>query len=221
MNSSQVIRDDNVVKKEERVVEKFVGINLCVAAAVKISQGDSQKVLIEGSVTDLKKIVTEVVDGKLTVRIRPGNWELGKVIIFITVNQLTDLVVNGSGNIINDTPLNALNLNLLINGSGNITLTELKVNEIYSKVTGSGTIKLDSKELVKLQDIIIAGSGAVSANGLKTSEVHVQIQGSGMCKLFVEDKLNAIITGSGNIFYTGHPVLDTHVSGSGQVLEMK
>lgn len=97
----------------------------------------------------------------------------------------------------------------------------MKVNEIYSKVTGSGTIKLDSKELVKLQDIIIAGSGAVSANGLKTSEVHVQIQGSGMCKLFVEDKLNAIITGSGNIFYTGHPVLDTHVSGSGQVLEMK
>ena len=99
LHSSKTIREDNVVKKEERILGKFTSIDLSMQAEVKIYQGTPQKILVEGSISDLKKIITETEDSKLIIRTQPGTWQLGKIYVFVTIDKLTDIYVNGSGKV--------------------------------------------------------------------------------------------------------------------------
>jgi hypothetical protein len=99
LNSSKTIREDNVVKKEERVLGKFTAIDLAMSAEVKIYQGDPQKILVEGSISDLKKVIIETKDSRLIIRSQPGTWQIGKIYVFITMGRLTDIYINGSGNV--------------------------------------------------------------------------------------------------------------------------
>jgi len=133
-------RDDNVVKKEERPIGHFNGIDLAFSADVKISQGSPQKVVIEGTVSDLKNVITEIDGSNLIVRKKPGRWQIGKVIVFITMEQLNTVSVGGSGTIMNETPLKTSTIHLDVSGNGLIRISDISAENVISAVSGSGSI---------------------------------------------------------------------------------
>jgi len=214
-------KDDKDVKKEVRTVEKFTGIDLSVSADVKLSQGTSQKVEIEASTSDLEKIITEKEGSKLVIKTKPGTWHVGRVIVYVTMEQINDLSISGSGSINNETPIVANKLRLDISGSGSILISDLKAEEISSEVSGSGSIKLSGKEQVSMHKMEVSGSGDIYVNELKTADVNVNISGSGTCKVFATEKLRVDVSGSGDVYYVGKPVINADVSGSGKVKELK
>ncbi len=219
-NSSQSSRDENIVTKEERKFVNFNGIDLKFSAEVVISQGIEQKVVVEGAVSDLKNVVTELEGSRLVLQKKLGTWHMGKIIVFITIEHINDLSIGGSGTIVNNTPLTALNLKLDVTGSGFIQLSDIKTDTISSTVSGSGSINLIGKDSVYSQNIDISGSGSVLVHHIKTSEINVNINGSGICKVFATKKLSIDLTGSGLVLYAGKPVLTIHSTGSGKVREI-
>ena len=67
-------------------------------------------------------------------------------------------------------------------------------------------------------DIGITGSGSYTGEALKLETAKVSVTGSGRCNCYVSNTLNASVTGSGNITYSGSPsMIDTRVSGSGRI----
>ncbi|NOR13025.1 MAG: DUF2807 domain-containing protein, partial [Candidatus Aminicenantes bacterium] len=70
-------------------------------------------------------------------------------------------------------------------------------------------------------NVTIAGSGSVEALDLLVSCYDIQIPGSGECRIHVEDVLNVVIAGSGNVYYKGFPsVVNTTIIGSGDVIHL-
>jgi hypothetical protein len=220
-SSSLSSQDDKTLKKEERKVEKIDAISMGIAADVKLSQGSPQSIVIEGAARDLEKIITETDGSKLKIRTRPGTWHINKVKIYITMENLKELNISGSGSVNAESPINATDLDLSVSGSGNIEISELSVTNLKSHISGSGSIMLSGKNTeVKSHEMHISGSGDIDVAKLPTQEADIHISGSGNCKVMASNKLIARVSGSGNVYYTGKPVIDARVSGSGKIREM-
>lgn len=206
-------------KKEVRNLDVFSEIDLATAADVKLTQGTPQKFEIEGPTCDLENIVTKVSGSRLTVENEHNlTWgNRGKVIIYITVQDINGVSISGSGSIVAQTPVSTTDLRLNISGSGSIVISNLKTVNARSSIAGSGSIELAGTEKMDKHKIDIAGSGDVKAKDIPTSNAEISIMGSGNCYVNVLEKLKANVAGSGDIYYLGRPVIDSSVAGSGKV----
>ena len=205
---------------EERKVADFTGINVAVPAMVYLVQGDSQKLVVEGTDRVLDNLVTEVKNGELNIYL-PGRWSLrrnDKLNVYLVVTELNTLKLSGSGKIYGEGLIRAGDLSVAISGSGRIELEELNAENLSSVISGSGRFNIGGGNKIVKHKISISGSGRVESGSLQAAVVNARVTGSGRCQVNVTDNLEARITGSGRVVYTGNPLVDSKISGSGRVV---
>jgi hypothetical protein len=68
----------------------------------------------------------------------------------------------------------------------------------------------------------ITGSGNINALKVIADIVTITVSGSGDMKTYCRETLNAAISGSGDVYYTGNPAeVKSKVSGSGTIREIE
>ncbi|MFV0593688.1 MAG: head GIN domain-containing protein [Draconibacterium sp.] len=214
------------VKAEEQVreVSMFSGISLRVSANVYLSQGKKQSIRVVAKESTLEQLITEVNGDKLIIRF-PGsnifqrNFKPGKIEIYVTVPDVNDLSVSGSGDIIAE-KLEARILNLSLSGSGGIKIASLESGKLKGNISGSGSIEVRGKKIADDLNVTISGSGNFNAADFEADQVSVTIAGSGNCNVLSNGNIKARIAGSGSVFYNGNPSIDASTAGSGRVKEM-
>jgi hypothetical protein len=103
-----------------------------------------------------------------------------------------------------------------MSGSGSMELNIL-CQDLRATISGSGDALL--KGVAKDSEIMISGSGAMHGYDLMTERSDVTISGSGIAQVNAVDELNALISGSGSVYYKGYPRnVSQMVSGSGKVI---
>lgn len=123
--------------------------------------------------------------------------------------------VNGSGSI-NVSPIKAEALTLISSSSGNINASEIDSSTLKVSLSGSGNALAAGK--TDVQNAVIAGSGNYHGEKLISRESSVNLSASGTAQINVTGKLDANVTGSGSLFYTGSPeTVNTKRSGSGSI----
>jgi hypothetical protein len=125
-----------------------------------------------------------------------------------------DADVSGSGHI--ELSGKCKNFGSTVSGSGRVSMNETIAAKAQFGVSGSGKIEASgSSQEVRAN---ISGSGKVLARDLKTDICDVRISGSGDVEINVNKELDATITGSGTVTYSGSPAhVNSHSSGSGRV----
>jgi hypothetical protein len=104
----------------------------------------------------------------------------------------------------------------MISGSGTVTAATITAPSLAVDLSGSGKITVGG--VVDQQDLAISGSGEYQAKDLQTKIASADISGSGNATVTVSDKLDAQLSGSGQLTYYGNPPEVTQeVSGSGRV----
>jgi hypothetical protein len=191
-------------EEENREVSPFSGISLRISGKVYLKQGAKQSVKVVAKEEVLGDIITEVNNDKLIIRftnkvVFQRNFNPGKIEIYVTVPDVNDLSVSGSGDIIAD-ELNARILNLALSGSGGIKIGSLESSKVKGAISGSGNIEIN--------------------DGGVADELNVTISGSGNCNVNSNGSVKARIAGSGNVYYRGNPSIDASVAGSGKVKKM-
>ena len=190
---------------------------------VFLSQGDTCDLRIEGDPELIKKVITRVEDGMLTISyaVDVVDWSgLGwisadnRLRYNITFKELDQLTLGGAG-VIRIERLIGDTLKLNHNGVGLLNITELNVRELGVILGGLGEIRLAGH--VHTQVVALSGGGSFQAVGLCSKEADVTLTGAGLAKVWVETKLKASISGAGNILYQGEPQVDQSVSGLGSV----
>jgi hypothetical protein len=145
-----------------------------------------------------------------------------------------DLSVSGSGSL--RLAFNATgNVEADVSGSGDMDLKG-SCRNFESDVSGSGRVfvsasiqeladfgisgagKIQAQGTCKAVKAGISGAGRINAGDLATEKCDVRISGSGDLEINVKEELEATISGSGSITYTGDPKrVNSHASGSGNV----
>jgi hypothetical protein len=191
------------------------GIELAVNADVYLSQGATQSVKAVGQANILDLLNTEVSSGAWKIKFTKSVSKHEKVKLYITVKNLNQASVSGSGSIVGQTKFTGVgDLKVAISGSGDVTL-DVAAKSVSTSISGSGDVKLAGQ--ADNHEIAIAGSGEVEANSLAASKVSVRISGSGDCMVNATETLDVSIAGSGDVVYSGSPRLQSKVSGSGDV----
>ncbi|MFA5107282.1 MAG: head GIN domain-containing protein [Patescibacteria group bacterium] len=231
-------RGSGKVITENRDVTTFSKISLKGIGNLKISQGETESLRIEAEDNLMKKIETEVRGDTLHIGFKLAwpfwsVWPTKDVNFYVTVKNLSDVSVNGSGKIdfatlalqdvdlrvsgsgtITGTTLTGRDVNIDISGSGKVRLG-LNVEKIVSHISGSGDFSLNGTATD--QEISISGSGKYLAKDLVSQNVKVDISGSGKSEVNAQKSLTVKISGSGSVSYFGQPVIDQSISGSGKI----
>ena len=214
------------VKAEEqtRDVSTFSAISLRVPGKLYLKQGKTQSVRIEAKESVIDDIITEISGNKLIIRfpnktIFKKSFNPGKIEIYITVPDVDELGISGSGDIISD-DLEARILSLAISGSGNINIGNLDSKKVKGSISGSGNINIEHGGVAEELTVSISGSGNCNAAGFEADDVTVNTSGSGNCNVQSNGSVKARIAGSGSVFYKGNASIDASVAGSGRVKKM-
>ncbi|WP_210462608.1 head GIN domain-containing protein [Rufibacter roseolus] len=219
--SSFRVASRSVFDEQTRNVPAFHAIGLAYPANVILRQGSTQSLKVEGDKDQLADLVTEVKDGRLSIKRkdedRNWNWSSNnndRVTIYITVPMVDHLAVSGSGKIKGEGTFKAKSMDLAVSGSGGIQLNA-NVEDLSSRISGSGSIELRGEG--QQSTISVSGSGSLKGFEFKTSDAKISISGSGTCEINATSTLKSSISGSGRVSYEGSPSVDSRVSGSGTV----
>lgn len=212
-----VVKGSGPVIAETRKTASFNMINLSIPADVFVTQGNSERIVIEAQENVMDVINTDVRGGEVNIRFANGVVvkRFEPIKIFITTRNIKELRVSGSGNIYNNSPIFTDELYITVSGSGNVDLQDIDSPIVESNISGSGQIYLSG--FCADQYAQISGSGSIHAFGLLSESTNIDISGSGKTEVSVSNYLSVRISGSGNVYYKGRPSLVTRISGSGGV----
>ncbi|MBK8491511.1 MAG: DUF2807 domain-containing protein [Saprospirales bacterium] len=201
-----------------RVLElpSFSGIDLKISGNVVLRQGSEQYVEVEGQANIIDLLKLNVNNNTWDIKFTDCVRDHDELTFYITLPEITNLDISGSGKIYGDNLFEGDNLDLRISGSGDLDLA-LDYQKLDSRISGSGDIRLEG-DATKF-DLDISGSGDYHAFNLKTEKGDVKISGSGKAEVYVTDNLDVKITGSGSVYYIGNPNLDIQITGSGKVVD--
>jgi hypothetical protein len=185
------------VASETRRLKRFTSIVIQNSADVDVALGDAGSVTIEAEDNLLPYIETSVWLGRLTIRTKPltSISTTRPIHIMVTTRALNSISLQGSGNV-RATDLNGKALRVRLPGSGTITATGTV-----------GNVRIS-----------LGGSGEITCSNLRAQAATVNLSGSGNVKVYASERLDATLSGSGNIQYAGNPAtVRPRIRGTGHI----
>lgn len=205
-------------------IERSVGEYEAVAVAgwfdINLVDGREGELSIKGEENLLEYIITEVKNGKLTIKVKKGynlqssKWKEG-ILVTVPVEEINSVSLSGSGDIVGKDVLRADDFSAVMSGSGDISLS-VEADNLKTVISGSGDIELSGK--ARDFEVTVSGSGDVDAFDLTADHVTANVSGSADIKVTANESLKARVSGSGDILYKGDPEkVDSKASGSGDI----
>jgi hypothetical protein len=201
---------------EDRDIDDVTAVVLKTDGDVVVTLGEAPSLTITARAAAMDLLTSEVDDGVLTLNVNGPHLGLGDVDYALTVEQLSDVTIDGSGDVVVDFT-GADEITVAISGSGDVEGSGVDASSVTTSIEGSGDIELTGR--ADEHTLEIDGSGNFEGLDFETERARVSISGSGDVEVFVTGELDAEISGSGEIRYLGDPEVTSDISGSGSVVE--
>ena len=194
---------------QDRHLSGFNAIAASGSFDVYIVQGNTESVKVEAPADVIDHIVTEVENGTLKIHDKHSSgWNWGswwgnnhkKVAVYVTAKNLNAIGITGSGDVFFKDGIRASSLSLSVSGSGDV-MGKVDAKSLECDISGSGDMKLSGH--AQNSSISVSGSGDFSARDLVTAHTSVQVSGSGDASINASDSIEASVSGSGDVSYTG------------------
>jgi hypothetical protein len=209
------IYGNGYVVSRDLYVPAFDKVHLNGSGNVFITQGNSYRVVVETDENLFDEIETDVHNGLWEIEFYECVQDISVFNVYITVPNLFEAVINGSGLLRSENVIIEPELHLAINGSGDIDFA-FDGDAITTTVAGSGEIFLEGQ--AHILDHQVQGWCDLQAYNLISDKVYVDISGSGKTEVTALDLLDVIISGSGDVFYKGDPQIISNISGTGRII---
>lgn len=217
--SCDCIEGEGPIVTETRILSDFDAIEIETSADVILSKSDQFGIEIKG-----QQNILDILRTRLRGRTLVIDYEelcvtnTRKLEIHISMPELTEVQLQGSGDIQSDDAFTMDDLILGVSGSGSIDM-EVNAGSVEAEINGSGNIYLEGE--TNWFRSAIRGSGDIRASRLKASQVKIRIAGSGNTYIHAVDELDVSISGSGDVSYSGNPAITTKASGSGSIRRIR
>jgi len=210
---------------QDRHLSGFNAISLSAAYDVYIVQGTTESVKVEAPDDMIDHLVTEVQNGVLKIYNKNdhswGSWNFSghkKLVVYVTAKDINNIGVSGSGNVYFKNGITTNSLKVRVSGSGNVQ-GKLTVKILETGISGSGDVKFVGR--ADNATIGVSGSGDYTGRDLVTVSTAVRVSGSGDATVNASEKIDAVVSGSGDIRYTGTAKqISKSTHGSGDIHKM-
>lgn len=206
--------DGNVVKKE-RSVSSFDGIDVGGAFNVFLTQGETEKLVVEADENLHEFIETEVRGSTLKIKTTEDINSSTKLNIYITFKDLKDLDVSGACDLVGENKFKLGDLDLDCSGASEMEL-KLSAGNINMDCSGASNAELlGSAQSLNLD---LSGASKLDAIDLEVASCDADASGASHGKIFVTEELSVEVSGAASLKYKGEPRIKEHdVSGAGSL----
>jgi hypothetical protein len=212
------VRGNGNIRTEDRSVSTFKDVDVSGAAKVYVSQSEHSSVKLEGDENLLPYIEVIQEGDKIRVRNKPGFNLIptGDLKVYVSTPVYNNIDASGACDIIGQTKIsNPENLEMHVSGAGDIQM-EVDAPRLKAQVSGSGSINL--KGQTRDVDLDLTGAGHAHCYELLAENTKVEISGAGSAEVYASVRLDADVSGAGNVSYKGNASdVNQHVSGAGSV----
>lgn len=216
------VKGNGNIITSERSVSGFTRVEAHGAFDVYVSQGSLQPVKIEADENLMKYIEVEQHGETIEIRNKEGvNLKpTGKMKVYVTSPEFNAIDVSGACDIIGQTKItNSERLDMQVSGAGDIKM-EVDAPVVKAQISGAGTVNL--KGQAKNFDLDLSGAGKARCYDLMTENTSVDISGAGSAEVYASLKLDAEVSGAGNVRYKGGASnVSQQVSGAGSVKKVE
>ena len=234
------VRGSGNVVEESRAVSGVTGVELATLGNLTIELGDKESIRIEAEDNLMDYLETDVLAGTLRIKTQNGIRlsPTRPVNYYLTVKSLEDISISSSGDI-QAPDLEADRFSITVSSSGDLVMGDLDADELAVRISSSGDVTMDelnantlevdisssgnltiSGGYVETQNITISSSGNYTAEDLESDEADVRLSSNGSATIWVQERLEASLSSSGDLRYRGDPSVDTNTSSSGDVIQI-
>src|SRR3954451_16924581 len=197
--NAKVIHGSGVPASEVRELPPFDSVELSGSNDVSIHVGSEQSVVVHADDNLLDRVATSVDGRRLVV----GNERGGGTVVTtetplrveVTMPTLDDVTLSGSG---------------LIGAAG------IDAEIFTVTISGSGVVNASGRTHALV--VTLGGSGDAQLQDLAARDLRARMSGSGRILVNATEKIDASVSGTGSIVYTGDPEhVSSKVTGVGTV----
>ena len=209
------IEGNGKVVKEERKVSDFKGVAVNNGINLLLSQGTTEKVVVETDENVLPYIRTDVSDGVLRIGVK-GNINSTKCMnVYVTVKELNSLEAGSGSRIKTENKIQAGNLKVSASSGTNMVAEFDCSNLDVSASSGSSVVISGSAKSIAADS---SSGSAVVAPDMKAEKGDISASSGSAVVVQVTKELKANASSGGHITVTGNPsVRDTDSSSGGSV----
>lgn len=219
-----VTRDAGPMADEQRRLTEFSQVDVSGEGTLIVSQGDVAQLRIEAPRNILDRVETTVSDDTLHIH-HDWNWfDFGalwgnaSITYYLTVPDLKAIKLSGAIDVEGGSRFDTDEFVIECSGSSDVDL-EVRTGSLRVDTSGSSEITLRGQA-----DAVVfnsSGSTTISAAALVSRIATVDCSGSSEIEINASEQLNVHASGSSMISYVGDPILDTDISGSGEVRKLE
>jgi hypothetical protein len=199
---------------EVRDVRDFQEVALEGVGTLLIEQGDTESLRIEAEPRVLRRIETEVSNGRLTIRPDRSFETREPITYFLTVIALSGVELAGAGRV-EVAQLNTDQLRINGSGAGAVIVDSLTANTL--DVTAAGNVQAELAGTVDRQTISVSDAASYSAADLASRIASVTASGAAQVIVNVSESLDARVSGAARVEYIGEPAVTEDVSAAGSL----
>jgi hypothetical protein len=194
-SSGPGVQGSGVAATQTRSVASFSSLNLAGSNDVTVTIGGPQSVVVHADSNLINNVTTQVVAGTLVIGDTGSFTTRAPMSVDVSVPSLT-----------------AVNLS----GSGRIYVTGISASQLTVTVSGSGL--LSATGTATQLDATVTGSGLGQLSQLVARDAHAVVTGSGLIQVTATTSVDATVSGSGAITYSGNPPqVTTNITGTGSI----
>lgn len=212
------VKGDGNVVKQERSVSDFNGIDVGGAFRVFLTQGSSEKLVLEADENLLEIIETKVKGGVLHINTTKDIKDFDEMNVYITFKDLSRLDISGACKLSGEDKFKFNDLE--IDGSGASSI-ELKFSAADLDLDFSGASNIELYGGAEKMTLDLSGASTLEAYDFETNYCNADISGASHAYLTVNNELSAEVSGAGGLKYKGNATLIHHdVSGAGSLKKL-
>jgi len=215
----QILGSGNIVA-DYRDVKEFRGIAISLSGTLLIKQGFKSALVIQGDENLLDYVESKVDNGVLRIGRKEVEGSLlptKDLIFYVTVRDLNQLDVAGSGEVKSIEQILGERLDLKVKGSVHVML-DVEMKTLSLTLIGKGKVFLSGQ--THEQRVDITGQGRYDGSALESGETFVKIIGEGRAVISTVDLLDVELVGSGSVTYVGCPKVNESILGEGKVYRL-
>lgn len=203
--------------KETREVSNFNELSISSAFIVELSVGSTESLEIEAEDRYMEDIITEVRNGRLTIKIRDSRNTRrmrDSPRAYLTVTSLEMIDLSGAVKLTTFDPLKGDRLRVNMSGAS-VAKLEVEVDDLKIEASGASEIKIEGS--TKTQSFRSSGATNYSAYDLESEYADIRLSGAGSARVTVSQELDVRASGASDVRYRGNPKVDSSTSGASSV----
>jgi len=189
-------------KDETRSLAPFTKIDISDKVLVQLVKAEEESMEIKAQRTEAARVLTDVTDNTLKIRIEVPPQNYGKVNIILKYRQIDEIKVSNMAEVSSASLINTDTLHVNLKSGGKAYL-DLDIKHLDSRITEGAVLSAEGYAVS--QTAFVATSGALSVFNLESDIVEVKAVTGGIAKVYADKSLVADSQTGGYISYKGDP----------------